>query len=181
MKLKHRTAILMAIVFMTSLLGGCLEDNGSGSSDYTITHSIGSGSDEFWTVYPAEHPKSGQNVSHPQWVRNKLEDGPLLILAHSTDCQPCIVQQSDLEAVLPDYQNQIEYVDLLTDGSDPRAMDVYNVYYPRGGQWYIPLTVLISQTTVQGETRTIWHSKVSTTGKDWLRTYIEDAIAYYEG
>lgn len=181
MKLKHRAAILMAMVFLTSLLGGCLEDNGSGSSDYTITHSIGTGSDEFWTVYPAGHPKSGQSVSHPPWVKNKLEDGPVIILAHSTNCQPCIVQQADLEAVLPDYQNQIEYVDIVTDGSDDRAWDVYNVYYPQGGQWYIPLTVIISRTYVQGEQEIIWHSRVSTTGEAWLRTYIKDAIAYYEG
>ncbi|MFO8132668.1 MAG: hypothetical protein R6U10_01855 [Thermoplasmatota archaeon] len=178
--MKHLAAILIAVLLL-AMMGGCLEDNGGSSSDYTITHSVGTGSTDFWTGYPAGHPRSGENISHPQWVHDRLEDRPLLILAHSTDCQPCIVQQSDLEAVLPDYRNQIEYVDLLTDGSDPRAMDVYNTYYPRSGQWYIPLTVLVSRASVEGEQTIIWHGKVSTTGKDWLRTYIEDAIAYYEG
>ncbi|HDS58762.1 MAG TPA: thioredoxin family protein [Thermoplasmatales archaeon] len=178
--MKH-LAVIFIVVLLLAMMSGCLENGETGSSDSTITHSVGTGSNDFWTVYPAQHPKSGQSVSHPPWVKNKLKDGPLIILAHSTNCQPCIVQQADLEAVLPGYQNQIEYVDILTDGSDDRAWDVYNMYYPQGGQWYIPLTVVISQASVQGETEVIWHSRVSTTGKAWLRTYIENAIAYYEG
>lgn len=172
-----------AFLFFSGAIGG-LNNNGNENSndldwliDYTPVNAIGSSSNDFWV----NHPSSGKEVDHPSWIQDKLKNGPLIILAHSTDCTPCIVQETDLDSVLPDYHNQIEHVDLLTDGSDARAWDVYNVYYPQDGAWYIPLTVIISQTLVEGELRVIWHSHISTTGKNWLHTYMKDSIFYYEG
>lgn len=172
----------MLAVFLVVILtlSGCITNTSPSDPDTsTAAHSIGDGTADFWTSYPSWHPKSGQNIEHPQWVIDVLKEKPLIILAHSTNCLPCIRQQSDLEDVMKTHGEDITYIDMLTDGSDARAWDVYDVYYPQSGQWYIPLTVILSQTYHGGTSQIIWHSAVGATGKEWLEAYIEDAITYY--
>ena len=81
---------------------------------------------------------------------------------------------------MKNYEGSIAYIDILTDGSDERAWDVYGIYYPQGGQWYIPLTIVLSKISHGGKEQIIWHSVVGATGKEWLEEYMEDAIAYYQ-
>jgi hypothetical protein len=50
---------------------------------------------DFWTVYPEDHEKSGQEVQHPEFVRNALsmEGTDVLILFFWTQgCVPCAEQ-----------------------------------------------------------------------------------------
>jgi len=145
-----------------------------------LEHGVGSGADDFWINYPSDHPRSGQLVSHPQWILDALENKPVVIVAHSEGCSPCIMQQSAMETVREEYGDQATYFDLLTDGSDARALDVFNSYYPRAGSWYIPLTVILTNVEDnEGSTHVGWHSTVGATGAEWITGYVEDAINYY--
>jgi len=145
-----------------------------------LEHGVGSGADDFWINYPSDHPQSGQSVSHPQWILGALENKPVVILAHSEGCYPCIQQQGAMQTVLEEYGDQVTYFDLLTDGSDVRAWDVYNGYYPLAGSWYIPLTVILTNVEDnEGSTHVGWHSTVGATGAEWITGYVEDAINYY--
>ena len=85
-----------------------------------------------------------------------------------------------MEIVLEEYGDQVTYFDLLTDGSDVRAWDVYNSYYPWAGVWYIPLTVILTNVEDNGSTKVGWHSTVGATGEEWITEYVKDAISYYE-
>jgi len=176
-KLNALMMLSIIAIFAMSLSSGCISSKSS--SGGSAMHTIGNGKDDFWIDYPEQHPKSGQNVEHPQWVSDALEEKPLIILAHSTNCYPCILQQSAIKDLMSNYTGKITYIDILTDGSDNRAMDVYNVYYPQAGQWYIPLTAIISKAEYNGKERVIWHAAVGETGKDWLKEYMDDAIYYY--
>ena len=145
-----------------------------------LEHGVGSGADDFWINYPSDHPQSDQSVSHPQWVLGALENKPVVILAHSEGCYPCIQQQGAMQTVLEEYGDQVTYFDILTDGSDVRAWDVYNGYYPLAGSWYIPLTVILTNVEDnEGSTHVGWHSTVGATGAEWITGYVEDAINYY--
>ncbi|MEM1513333.1 MAG: thioredoxin family protein [Candidatus Thermoplasmatota archaeon] len=165
---------IIALIIISLILNGCVKN-----SSISAKNSIGDGEDDFWIDYPSLHPQSGQKVAHPEWVLNEIEKKPLIILVHSNNCLPCIQQQKDLEEVMEEYGNKIIYIDILTDGSDSRAWDAYNIYYPQAGQWYIPLTIIISKVEYKGETQIIWHSEIGRTGKEWLIEYISDAISYY--
>jgi len=144
-----------------------------------LEHGVGSGADDFWINYPPDHPQSGQSISHPQWVLSALGDKPVVIVAHSEGCAPCIAQQSALESVREEYGDQATYFDILTDGSDERALDVFNNYYPQAGEWYIPLTVILTYVENNGSAQVGWHSTVGATGEEWLTEYVRDAINYY--
>lgn len=173
--------ILALFLIVLFTLSGCVKNNSSSDSSNNTTHSIGDGKEDFWINYPSWHPKSGQSIEHPQWIIDALKEKPLIILAHSMNCYPCIIQQQNIQNVLEEFGDDIEYIDIITDGSDERAWDIYNTYYPQGGQWYIPLTVIISKTEYKGEEKIVWHSVVGMKDENWLRGYIEDAISYYEG
>jgi thiol-disulfide isomerase/thioredoxin len=141
---------------------------------------VGSGADDFWINYPSDHPQSGQSISHPQWILSALENKPVVIVAHSEGCSPCIMQQSAMETVREEYGDQATYFDILTDGSDARALDVFNSYYPLSGAWYIPLTVILTNVEDNdSSTHVGWHSTVGATGEEWLTAYVKDAINYY--
>ncbi|MBC7129261.1 MAG: thioredoxin family protein [Thermoplasmatales archaeon] len=165
-----KTALI--IIFMIALTG-CVKNS------INEKYIIGDGDDDSWIDYPSWHPKAGEKVEHPSWVLKEIEKKPLVILVHSNNCLPCIQQQKDLEDLLENFGNDIIYVDITADGSDSRAWDAYNIYYPLEGQWYIPLTIIISKLEYKGESCIIWHSEVGRTGKDWLTKYINNSISYY--
>ena len=146
---------------------------------YEPAHTVGSLKDDWWTTYPDIHPESGAPVTHLDWVMDKLEDGPVIILDHSVGCAPCVQQTGDINAVLSAFPGQISYYDLLADGSDKRAYDVFDVYDANGDPPYIPLTVIITRVKDGDSTKIVWHSTEGATGMDWIEGYVKDAIYYH--
>jgi len=66
-----------------------------------MLRSLGNGVDTFWTSYPMGHPQSGSVVAHPQWVLDALQNGPVMILDHSTNCQPSWMSRTSRKARIP--------------------------------------------------------------------------------
>jgi hypothetical protein len=144
--------------------------------------SVGSGPDDWWTVYPDYHPDAGSEVDHPEWVLEYLEDKPILILDHSTNCEACINQEDAADAVLMEVgEDSIAFENLISEPDNERAVRLFDVYDPNGGKQYIPLTVIITLVEDEDEDVVVgWHSAEGETGEDWLSSYVEDAIEYYE-
>ena len=147
---------------------------------YKPEHKTGSSKNDWWTAYPGINPASGSPVDHPSWVKDILDNGPLIILDHSEDCAPCVAQTGDIEAIMKNYQGQITYLDLLSSGDDPRAFEAFDAYDPNGDPPYIPLTIIITRVKDGSGTRIVWHSTEGATGQDWIEGYVKDAIYYYD-
>jgi hypothetical protein len=76
------------------------------------------------------------------------------------------------------YSSNIAYLDLSSDGADPKASDCFKVLDPEGSANYIPLTIIIAKNPNGGN---LWHSWEGVTGKDNLKTWLDDAISYQKG
>ena len=106
----------------------CLDWN-----SYSPAHAVGSGSNEWWTTYPNQHDNSGSEALHPDWVLDALKDKPLLILVHSSNCVPCKTQTPRINAAVGSYSGDLEYYDVLAEGSSiEKAISILDVYDPFG-------------------------------------------------
>jgi len=161
-------AMLIALCFVTSLdaLG----------SEYPI----GSGNDDWWITYPDDSSESGKEVSHPQWVLAALEDKPVLIYIHKT-CEGCGPQTEAIVEVVNEYDNELVYFNLSGEGDDARANEAGIVYDPNEGlRHYVPMTIILTvMRSPDGKDHVIWHSADQPTGKEWIKSYIEDAISLH--
>lgn len=169
--------------------GGVLDNEGTGddpSDDdttdggYEPVHAVGGSDEDYWTRYPAKHANAGNAVSFPAWVDGYVGSKVLVILVHSQSCAPCIQQGEDMAAIMGEskYQSGLTYLDLSSDGTDPKASDCFSVLDPEGEQNYIPLTIIIAKNPDGGY---VWHSWEGVTGKDNLKTWLDDAIYYQSG
>lgn len=145
--------------------------------------SVGSGPDDWWTVYPDQHPEAGSEVEHPKWVLDSLDEKPVLILDHSTGkCKACIEQEGYVDAVLEEYGDGVTYENLIYGVGDDKADGLFEIYDPNGGKNYIPLTVIL--TLVEDSDGNVvigWHSMEDPDGgEEMVKSYIEDAIDYHE-
>lgn len=144
-------------------------------------HSVGSGPDDWWTVYPDQHTDSGFEVDHPSWALDLLVEKPVLILDHSTNCIPCLDQESYVEAVLEDYGDEVAYENLITGCGDRKADMLFDIYDPNGGESTMPLTVILTLVEYDGEVVVGWHSMEDAAGgEELVRSLVEDAIDYYD-
>lgn len=144
-------------------------------------YSVGSGSEDWWTVYPDQHDDAGSEVDHPQWILDLLADRPVLILDHSTNCEPCLDQESYVEAVMEDYGDEVAYENLITGVGNSRADMLFDIYDPNGVKATMPLTVLLTLVEDDGEVVVGWHSMEDTAGgEELVRALVEDAIDYYD-
>jgi len=153
--------------------------NGDWLASYSPANGLGTAEADWWTVLPEINPSSGQAVAHPAWVTDLLEDGPLIILTHSTGCAPCIAQGNDVRTVMDVHGPRITYLDLLSDGTDQRAYDTFDAYDANGGQSYIPLTIVLSKMRTSDGTKIVWHATEGATGAAWIESYVKDAIYYH--
>lgn len=185
--MKHLAGIFIA-VFLLAMMGGCLEDDGGGSSDYTITHPIGMKSTDFWTVYPSQHPNSGQSVSHLQWIVDSLESKPVLFVVHRTGCAGCADQAERVIELAEKYEEELIFYDLDAVYGAPqdllqKANAVY-MYDPNGPPGYIALTGLFTYVKEDGEVTIGWHTWEApndmTVSDSALETWITDAIHYHD-
>ncbi|MCU0799243.1 MAG: hypothetical protein MUC62_06175 [Candidatus Thermoplasmatota archaeon] len=135
--------------------------------------------DDWWTVSPQQSPSSGKQVAHPSWITERIKNGPILVLAHSEGCAPCIQQQEDVVTIKGIYGSDMQFLDLLS-GSDARATEAFGSYDPNGSPNYIPLTILFTLIKDNsGNVRIAWHSHEGATGGEWLTNYVKDAIYYH--
>jgi len=147
--------------------------------DYSPKEKIGNSEDDWWIPYPSQNPNWGEIPDHPSWVTEKLQEGPVLILDHSEGCIPCIQQQGDVDTIMKNYGNYIQFLDLLS-GSDPEAGEAFPVYDANGSPNYIPLTIIVTlMEDTNGNVRIGWHSIEGATGYEWLSNYVKDAIYYH--
>lgn len=162
------------ILFISLILA-----SGAASSS-SPEHSVGSSPDEWWIGNPAENTHPGAAVNHPQWILDALESKPAVIYVHKI-CPYCPPQEDAINRTLEQYGDKITYFNIWADGRDSRAADVV-VYDPNNGFGdYIPLTAFV--TLVRDEDGNLavgWHSAETLTGEDWIRSYMSDAIYYYE-
>jgi len=146
-------------------------------------HPVGSGPDDWWTVYPGQHPEAGSDLDHPQWILNELDDEPVLILDHSSGkCEACIDQEGYVYTVLEEYGDDVMYEDLINGVGDDRADELFNIYDPNGGKSTVPLTVILTLVEdSEGNVVVGWHSMEDAAGgEEMVRSYVEDAIDYHE-
>lgn len=105
-------ALVTEIVIAAGLIGAV------SAAEYPV----GSGPDDWWTAYPDQHPGAGSEVDHPSWVLDLLEDGPILILDHSTNCEACIKQEDAANAALEEVgEDAIAFENLIADPENERA------------------------------------------------------------
>jgi len=172
-KIKHLTTLVVGIILAAGLVAVV------SATEY----SVGSGPDDWWTVYPDQHPNAGSEVDHPQWILDTLEEKPVLVLDHSAGkCKACVDQESYVDAVLEDYGDDVTYENLISGGSDQKAGELFDIYDPNGGKPFIPLTIVL--TLVQDSDGNVvvgWHSMEDAAGgEEMVRSHVEDAIDYHE-
>jgi hypothetical protein len=182
---KHTSIFIsLLLVSIAVLFSGCVSENidtqQSWVDDYIAVHSPGNEDNNFWITYPKKLSKSGESVHHPQWVLDQLENNPIIIVAGSDNCVPCITQKRDINTVLETYEDQILFFNLPTDGSDERVWDVYNAYWSQETSWFIPLTAIITKSRdTDDEVAIYWHSSTGSKGEQWISDFVKDAIYYH--
>lgn len=142
-------------------------------------HSTGSGSDDWWTVYPDQSSGAGGQVVHPDWVIEALEEGPVLIYVHK-ECDYCLPQTEAVRKIADEFAGSITFYEINADSEDPRAEEAMQAYDPDGGVMYVPLTAIVTKSPdSSGAVGPVWHSTDKVTGEDWIRGYLEDALSRY--
>jgi hypothetical protein len=145
-----------------------------------VYHLVGTGDSDFWITYPPAHPKSGQEVIHPYKVRTALQSKPVMILTHSENCQPCVVQTEICNRIYSKYASSITYMDLLSGVSEPDATETFNVYDPNDEMHYIPLLIVVTYVKdSKNHTAIGWHAWEGIVDEQILDGWIADAIAHY--
>jgi len=145
-------------------------------SDY----SVGTGSDDWWTTYPAQSSASGENVSNPSWVLDALESKPVLIYVHKS-CDYCVPQTNAVQNITDEYGGQMKIFEIDAEGNDARAEEALQSYDPNGGTMYVPLTVVLTLAPdSDGNVVPVWHSTDVVTGDAWIKKYVEDAIDLHD-
>lgn len=143
---------------------------------------VGTGTDDFWELYPPSHSQQATEVSHPSWVLEALEQGPVMIFIHSEGCSPCVTQTDICESVSTAYSGQISYFDLLSGTNEPEASDGFAAYDPDGGVHYVPLVIVVTEALdpADGTTIVVWHSWEGVVYEPTLSSWISDAISHWD-
>lgn len=145
-------------------------------SDY----SVGTGSDDWWTTYPAQSSAAGENVSNPSWVLDALESKPVLIYVHKS-CDYCVPQTNAVQNITDEYGGQMKIFEIDAEGNDARAEEALQAYDPNGGIMYVPLTVVLTLAPdSDGNVVPVWHSTDVVTGDAWIKKYVEDSIDLHD-
>lgn len=142
-------------------------------------NTVGSGSNDWWTVNPEQSSTAKSEVEHPQWVLDALESKPVVIYVHK-GCGYCRPQTEAMAKVVSKYGDRFTYHDISAGGSDPKAEEALRAYDPNGGVSYVPLTAIITLAPdSKGKVRVIWHSTEEVTGMAWIEEYVQGAVSYH--
>ncbi len=151
-------------------------------NSYRHANAVGSGDNDWWTTYPNQHDNSGSEALHPTWVLDALKDKPVLILIHQTNCIPCRTQTPRINAAVGSYSSDLEYYDVLAEGSSiEKALSILDVYDPFGiGKPVVPTTIFITLAKgPDGKVDVAWHSEIDAMSPERIDAYVKDAIYYY--
>jgi len=144
-------------------------------------HGVGTGEKQFWTTYPASHPRSGQPVCHPQWVMDALDGGVVMILSHSELCIPCKHMVVFCNDTYKDHSGSMSYFNLLHGTDEPQASDTLSIYDPNPEPNYVPLTVVLTKVAgADGNIAIAWHSWEGEVAESTLDSWVHQAIKYYQ-
>jgi hypothetical protein len=181
--LKRFTHILGLLVLLAAcspaMMGFALSEDWSG---YQPAHTLGSGENDWWSTYPAQHADAGKAVEHPSFVLEALKEKPVLILVHSSTCKSCAAQIANLDGVLKNYGNNLTYDNVLGEGSSlEKAVGILDVYDPTGGAQYVPTTIFVTLIKgPDGKVQVAWHSQIDAMNVGQIEDYIKDSIYYYK-
>ncbi len=188
--------ISILFVILMLFMTGCVDNNGNSNNnsntgswldDYTPSHSVGTGANDFWINYPTGNPSSGQAVEHFNWIIDSLKSKPVLFVVHRTGCVGCADQAERVIEFGEEYEEYVKFYDLdAVSGASydiqQKANEVY-MYDPNGSPGYIALTGVYSYVKENGELKIGWHTweapnDMIVSNSD-LETWIKDAIYYY--
>lgn len=183
---KNFTLLVLAAMAAFSMAAFVMADTALSQDEesYSPAHDVGSGDDDWWTTYPDQHESTGSSVEHPDWVLDALKEKPVLILIHQTNCVPCKTQTPRIEAAVASFSGDMEYVDVLAEGSGYlKAYDTLIIYDPYGEEdkYFVPTTVFI--TLAKGPDGTVdvaWHSEIDIMSQADIDDYVKDSIFYYK-
>lgn len=177
-----RILILAAMAFTVSSMVSAVFVESTQAEDwesYKPAHSLGSGNDDWWTVYPSQSEKAGQSVEQSDWVVKALKEKPLVVLVHSNSCAPCVVQMANMEKVMAIYGNEITYRDLLGEGSGLKEATEFLKIYSTSRRLVVPTTVFFTLIEgPDGKAEVAWHSVEDAMSEEDVTDYVKDAIYY---
>jgi hypothetical protein len=162
-------------------------DNGSNDSNwlenYTPTHGIGTGSDDFWIEFPEGNDNYGQSIDHFNWITNHIDNNCVLFVVHRTGCLGC-KEQGDLVISLADkYGEYVEFHDIDAVSDAPAEIQQMSneayLYDPNGAPGYIALTGVFTYIEDNGEIKIGWHSWELDVEDSVMESWIKDAIYYH--
>jgi thiol-disulfide isomerase/thioredoxin len=172
--------IVLASLAISTLANAALSEDWN---SYSPAYNLGPGDNDWWREYPDQNKDSGMTVEHLSWIEDALEEKPVLILVHSSDCIPCLVQVPRINNALKSYGLNISYYDILAEGKGmQKAMGILDVYNPAGRdeQQYVPTTIFVTLIKgSDGEADVAWHSQTDIMSDDEINSYTKDAIYYY--
>lgn len=184
-KIKNNTAPLIAIIFLLIPFSSCINALAS-------EFAVGSANDDWWTTYPDQSKRAGEDVNHPSWVIDALQEMPVLIYVNES-CSGCASQANSVQNISDKFKGKIVLFKLgtggtnVTYGTDPRSDEVLQAYglkderSMQSAQALLPLTVIVTLATdYEGEVVPVWHSTDEITGNNWILSYLEDAITEYD-
>ena len=82
------------------------QDN-SWLDSYSPKYTIGSGNNNWWINYPDTHPDKGAKVTHLEWIKQDLNNKPVLFVIHRTGCISCQPQAEKSAEIRKKYQNDL--------------------------------------------------------------------------
>jgi hypothetical protein len=150
---------------------------------YSPKYTIGSGDNNWWIYYPDIHPNKGENVAHLEWIKQDLNNKPVLFVIHRTGCISCQPQSEKSAEIGKKYQDDLIFYDLdVADGSSTydKGMEAF-MYDPDDAENYIALTgVFTKMKDNSGNKKIAWHSWEFDMDKSVLESWVKDAIYHYK-
>ncbi len=147
---------------------------------YKPVHSQGSGEGDWWFTHPSPSGKEDLPLKQADWITSVLKDKPLVVLVHSSSCRPCVVQMANMEKVLASYGSEIEYRELLAEGSGLKEATELLINYSTSGRLVVPTTVFFTLIKgPDGKAAIAWHSVEDVMSEGEIGDYVKDAIYYY--
>lgn len=177
-------SIIVSMLFIGTalLLSGCTS-NSSNNGDqswldtYTPVRSLGTGANDFWI----DHPING-TISHPQWVKESLEDGCVVFVVHRHTCTWCDPQAQRVIALAEKYKDaNVVFYDLDIDLGGDIMMKGYDalIYDPDGPPHYIALTGIFTLIEKDGKVEYGWHAWEGDMTEAEIESWMKDAMHYH--
>ncbi len=146
---------------------------------YKPVHSLGSGESDWWFTHPSPGGKD-LPLKQADWISSALKDKPLVVMVHSSSCRPCIVQMANMEKVMATHGSEIEYRELLGEGSGLKESTELLINYSTSGRLVVPTTVFFTLIKdPDGKAAVAWHSVEDVMSEGEIGDYVKDAIYYY--